>query len=77
MHSILTYQMENTRKGCINRDSNSVNNMVSIVTQYLKDRTRPYKFRRDTSMKEVIEIVTTATPKDLNLKTFSDKVLLY
>mgnify|MGYP005824519597 CR=1 FL=1 len=27
MHSILTYQMENQRRGCINRDRNSCRNM--------------------------------------------------
>ena len=46
MHSILTYQMENNRKGCINRDKNAVNNMITIVRSFLKDRSRPEVFRR-------------------------------
>lgn len=45
-HSILTYQMENNRLGCINRDRNAVSNMVSIVTSYLTDKTRPPEFSR-------------------------------
>lgn len=40
MHSILTYQMENKRKGCINRDNNATNNMIKIVKSYLKDKTK-------------------------------------
>jgi hypothetical protein len=47
MHSILTYQMENNRKGCINRDKNAVNNMITIVNSFLKDRSRPKVFRRE------------------------------
>jgi hypothetical protein len=34
MHSILTFQMENNRMGCINRDSNTVNNMIKIVKYF-------------------------------------------
>jgi len=67
MHSILTYQMEvkrkesidqknpiiDIRKGCINRDNNAVNNMISIVLQYLKDKTRPYRFMRGVKLEEI------------------------
>jgi len=35
IHSVLTFQMENKRMGCINRDMNAVNNMVKIVKTYL------------------------------------------
>ena len=35
IHSILTYQTENKRMGCINRDENSVNNMIKLVKYYL------------------------------------------
>lgn len=55
-HSILTYQMENRRKGCINRDNNSVNNMISILKQYLKDRSRPVHFRRGVDLEELKKI---------------------
>jgi hypothetical protein len=40
MHSILTYQMNNNRKGCINRNNNAVNNMINITKQFLKDKKR-------------------------------------
>jgi hypothetical protein len=67
IHSILTYHMENKRKGCINRDNNSVNNMINIVIQYLRDKTRPEEFRRE--KKRII--------KDTNLNTFLEKIKLY
>ena len=38
--------MENNRKGCINRDRNAVNNMVTILEQFLKDGSRPNIFKR-------------------------------
>ena len=59
LHSVLTYQTEKNRKGCINRDENAVNNMIKIVKYYLehkhekepKDK-RPLKFRRDFKFEE-------------------------
>jgi hypothetical protein len=47
IHSILRYQTESKRMGCINRDENAVNNMIKIVNTYLVNKTRPEKFRRD------------------------------
>lgn len=47
IHSILRYQTESKRMGCINRDENAVNNMIKIVNIYLMNKTRPEKFRRD------------------------------
>ena len=55
IHSVLTFQMENKRMGCINRDMNAVNNMVKIVKTYLTDKTRPEKFRRDYKFPEEIK----------------------
>ena len=46
-HSILTYQTESKRRGCINRDKNAVNNMIKIVNSHLEHKKRPEKFRRD------------------------------
>jgi hypothetical protein len=46
MHSILTYQMENKRTGCINRDKNSVNNMAKITNHFLEKREIPERYRR-------------------------------
>ncbi len=70
-HSILTYQMENKRKGCINRDNNSVNNMTTIVNQFLENGTRPYRFRRGTKLEDMKAI------KDTNLDTFDAVIRLY
>ena len=36
IHSILTYQMENNRMGCINRDKNSVKNMAKLTNYFLE-----------------------------------------
>lgn len=54
MHSILTYQMESKRKGCINRDNNATNNMIAITKQYLKDKSRPQAFRRSVKPEDIV-----------------------
>ena len=59
IHSILTFQMENNRMGCINRDSNAVNNMVKLVKYFLKTGKRILRFCRDYDLK-------TTTIKDDN-----------
>jgi hypothetical protein len=46
LHSVLTYQTENKRMGCINRDENAVNNMIKIINCFLVDKTRPEKYTR-------------------------------
>ena len=45
-YSVLTYQTENNRSGCINRDENSVNNMIMLTNYYLQHKDRPEKFKR-------------------------------
>ncbi len=45
-HSILTYQMENKRKGCINRDKNGCKNIQKIFAHYLNTGERPLNYRR-------------------------------
>ncbi len=46
IHSILTYQTENKRLECINRDENSVNNMIKLVNYYFEHKDRPEIFKR-------------------------------
>jgi hypothetical protein len=46
IHSILTYQMENKRTGCINRDKNSVNNMAKIINHFLEHKETPERYKR-------------------------------
>ena len=48
IHAVLTYKMENTQSGCINRDNNAVNNMIKIVEHQIKNKERPIKYRRET-----------------------------
>ena len=47
IHSILTYQMENNRKGCINRDKNGCKNIQKVFKSYMESGERPEKYRRE------------------------------
>ena len=40
IHSILTYQMENNRKGCMNRDKNGCKNIQKVFQSYLTTEQR-------------------------------------
>ncbi len=46
IHSILTYQMENKRKGCINRDKNGCKNIQKLFQSYVLTGDIPLKYRR-------------------------------
>ena len=46
IHSILTYKMENNRKGCMNRDLNGCLNIRKIFKYYLDTGGRPLKYCR-------------------------------
>lgn len=46
LHSVLTYQMENNRLGCIQRDANASINMVNIIKNYLLNSDFPEAFKR-------------------------------
>ncbi|AYV84837.1 MAG: hypothetical protein Hyperionvirus42_13, partial [Hyperionvirus sp.] len=50
LHSVLTYQMNNNRMGCINRDWNAVLNMRKIVQHYLRTGERLERYRRGTKI---------------------------
>jgi len=47
IHSILTYQMENNRKGCINRDKNGCKNIQKVFQSYILTGERPERYRRE------------------------------
>jgi len=47
MHSILTYKMENNRKGCINRDKNGCKNIQKVFESYMETGERPERYRRE------------------------------
>jgi hypothetical protein len=47
IHSILTYKMENNRKGCINRDKNGCKNIQKVFKCYIETGERPEKYRRE------------------------------
>ena len=74
IHSILTYQTESKRMGCVNRDENAVNNMIKIVNTFIKDKTRPEKFRRDYKFPEEQEIKDNSQPtKETKIKKLVKK----
>ena len=47
MHAILTFKMENKRKGCINRDKNGCKNIQKVFNHYIETGERPEKYKRD------------------------------
>ena len=47
IHSILTYQMENNRKGCTNRDKNACKNIQLVFDSIIETGERPERFRRN------------------------------
>ena len=47
IHSILTYKMENSRMGCINRDKNGCKNIQKIFNSYMEKGEIPLKYRRE------------------------------
>lgn len=54
LHAVLTSKMENQRIGCINRDKNGVKNIRKIVQEYINYGERPYNFRRDVKIENII-----------------------
>ena len=49
--SDLTYEMENKRQGCINRDRNSCRNMRKIFEHHMKHGVRPERYCRGFEIK--------------------------
>lgn len=56
LHSVLTYQMGNNRKGCINRDRNATKNMMIIVKSLLLSNERPIAFQRSNKNEKVTNL---------------------
>ena len=46
LHSVLTFQMENNGRGCINRDYNGCLNMKKIFNLFMTDGIRPNRYSR-------------------------------
>ncbi len=59
IHSILTYQMENKRKGCINRDKNGCKNIRYVFNYYKKTGKRPEIFRREYKLERIASTTET------------------
>ena len=52
LHSVLTFKMENGRKGCINRDYNACYNMIKIFEYYILTGDRPERYKRSFKLEE-------------------------
>ena len=52
IHSVLTYQMENQRLGCINRDRNGRQNIRKLFFHYMATGDRPERYRRGYELPE-------------------------
>ena len=59
IHSILTYQMENNRKGCINRDKNGCKNVRYVFNYYKKTGKRPMTYSREDKFERVASTTET------------------
>ena len=59
IHSILTYQMENNRKGCINRDKNGCKNIRYVFNYYKKTGKRPMKYSREYKLERIASTTET------------------
>ena len=46
LHSVLTFKMENNRKGCINRDYNGCLNIRKLFNCYINNENRPLQYSR-------------------------------
>ena len=56
---IAEYQMENNRKGCINRDKNGCKNIRYVFNYYKKTGKRPEKFRREYKLERIASTTET------------------
>ena len=72
IHAVLTYKMEKSQSGCINRDENAVRNMIKIVNHQITEKSRPLKYRR-TTIKDVKKIKDVKQIKDNNPKNKKKK----
>lgn len=59
IHSILTYKMENNRKGCINRDKNGCKNIRYVFNYYKKTGKRPIKYSREYKLERIASTTET------------------
>ena len=51
LHSVLTFKMENSRKGCINRDYNGCINIRKLFNCYINSKSRPERYCRGFEIK--------------------------
>jgi hypothetical protein len=76
IHSILTYQMENNRKGCINRDKNGCKNIRYVFNYYKKTGKRPERFRREYKLERMDQPLKPEKDEVVKCVSMPEKVLL-
>ena len=76
IHSILTYQMENNRKGCINRDKNGCKNIRYVFNYYKKTGKRPERFRREYKLERMDQPLKPEKEEVVKCVSMPEKVLL-
>ena len=69
LHSVLTFKMENTRKGCINRDYNGCINIRKLFNSYINNKPRPQQYCRGYEIK-----TTNPCKKVSNSSRLEDKI---
>ena len=57
MHSILTYQMENNRLGCIDRDINGCLNIKKLFNSFITTGSIPLRYRRSYTLPTIPTII--------------------
>lgn len=68
LHSVLTFNMKNKRRGCINRDINAVKNIRKLTDYWLNYNDRPSKYKRESNLKVTLK---KSTLKSTNPTTLS------
>ena len=75
LHSVLTYKMDNKRLGCINRDENAVNNMITIVNEFIKFKKRPEVFTRKDEKEQTVGNLNLTSITNISSCEFSDIIV--
>jgi hypothetical protein len=71
LHAVLTFTTSSGRQGCMNRDENATFNMLTIVRQFLANRSRPSRFRKGIQVEPKQELVL-QVPTLLTLDSFGE-----
>ena len=74
IHSILTYQMENNRMGCINRDKNGCKNIQKVFVSYMETNHRPEKYQRNQQKLPTVPETEPSNGKPASRRSFTSVI---